>query len=117
MPWVLAAKGLLGKKSTWITLVVILGVLLAGYTIVSYVATKSENMVLTTQLANANSQLNQVKANNAANIKAVNTRNELINALATQEAPKRAETIKALKANPAWANQPIPADVLASLRE
>ena len=37
-------------------------------------------------------------------------------AIATKEVKERAETIKALEANPDWANQPIPPDVLGSLR-
>lgn len=107
---------LLSRKSTWVTLAVVLGVLLAGFAVMNYVAVKSENMALSSQLEDTKRALRQVRANNRANQKAVVTRNTLLEALAEVETVERVKTIEALKANPDWASQPIPADVLASLR-
>ena len=106
----------LTRKSSWVTILVVLGVLVCGFAITNYVITKSRNLVLTSQLKAEQAVVAQYRANAEANAKAIATRNTLITALATTEVSKRAETIKALKANPAWSEQPIPADVLNSLR-
>lgn len=108
---------LLSRKGTWVTILVALGVIFAGYALVNYVAVKSENMALKTEITQVERQRDQYKANNQANAQAIVTRNALIDALATVETKERVRTIEALKANPNWANQPIPADVLASLRD
>lgn len=117
MPAIAPLLALLGKRSTWITLLVVLGVIVAGYGIMSYVATKSENMSLRTELSQEQAKVKQYAANIKANEKAIATRNELVEALAKVETVERVRTIKALEANPDWAKQPIPADVLASLRD
>lgn len=117
MPPIAAIAALLTKKGTWITIFVTLGVFLAGFAVMNYVAVKSENMVLSTKIEKVEDQLDQVRANAQANAKAIRTRNELIEALTKVEETERAETMQALKANPDWAAQPIPADILASLRD
>jgi len=116
MPAIAPLLALLGKRSTWITLLVALGVIVAGYGIMSYVATKSENMAIKQELVLKDKEIEQYRANAKANVKAIETRNELVDALAKVETVERVKTVKALQANPDWANQPIPADVLASLR-
>jgi ABC-type maltose transport system permease subunit len=108
---------LLGKRSTWITLLVVVGVLLAGFAVMNYVSVKSENMAIKTELSQEQAKVKQYQANIKANEKALTTRNELISALATTETVERVKTVKALEANPDWSKQPIPADVLASLRD
>lgn len=115
MPF-LTILGLLRKRSTWIALLVSVGVILAGFAVVNYVSVKSRNTVLTAELSVTKDQLKQMQANNVANQKAIITRNELVTALAQVETVERVRTVEALKANPNWASQPIPADVLASLR-
>lgn len=117
MPAIAPLLALLGKRSTWITVLVVLGVIVAGYGIMSYVATKSENMAVKAELVIKDRQIAQYTANIKANEKAIATRNELVEALAKVETVERVKTIKALEANPDWAKQPIPADVLASLRD
>lgn len=52
----------------------------------------------------------------AADTSAVASRDKEVTVINTKEAKGRAETVKALEANPDWANQPIPRDVLDSLR-
>jgi hypothetical protein len=111
------AVSLLGKKSTWITLAVIVGVIFAGFAVVNYVATKSENMALKAKVEKVERERDQIAQNYRANATAVKTRNDLIDALSKVETVERVKTIEALKKNPDWAKQPIPADVIASLRE
>lgn len=108
---------LLSKRGTWITIAVAVGVLLAGFAVMNYVAVKSENIAVKTELVQEQAKVKQYAANIKANEKALTTRNELISALATTETVERVKTVKALEANPDWAKQPIPADVLASLRD
>lgn len=110
------AWALLSKRSTWIALAVTLGVLIAGFAITNYVALKSDNMAKQVQLVNAKATIEQYQANAKANQAAIASRNDLLNALSQVETVERVKTIEALKANPNWANQPIPADVLASLQ-
>lgn len=117
MPSIPAILALLSKRSTWITLLVTIGVVLAGFALMNYVATKSENMSLKVELKAEQATVAAYKKNAAANAKAITTRNELIEALAKQEVVERAETVKALEANPAWATQPIPSDILSRLRD
>lgn len=116
MPAIAPLLALLGKRSTWITILVVLGVIIAGYGIMSYVATKSENMAIKNELVLKDKEIEQYRANAKASAAAIKTRNELVDALAKVETVERVKTVKALQANPDWANQPIPADVLASLR-
>lgn len=111
------ALSLLTKRSTWITLLVVLGVVFAGYAVTSYVSARSEVMSLQMELKDERAKVDQYQRNQKANVAAIATRNELIDALAKVETVERVKTIKALEANPAWAKQPIPADVLASLRD
>lgn len=60
-----------------------------------------------------NAELRKIRtADNAAVLVQQNTKK----AIADKEVKDRAETIKALEANPDWANQPVPRDVLDSLR-
>ena len=113
----LASLSALNKRSTWITLLVIIGVVFAGYAITSYVHAKSEAMSLKVELSQSRTRIEQLERNNKANVAAIATRNELVTALAKVETVERVKTVQALKANPAWASQPIPADVLASLRD
>lgn len=118
MPIALASLwGLLSKRSTWITLLIVAGIVFAGFAITSYVHAKSEAMALRTELTQEQAKVKQYAANIKANEKAIATRNELVEALAKVETVERVRTIKALEANPDWAKQPIPADVLASLRD
>lgn len=117
MPTVAGVLALLSKRSTWITILVALGVIIAGFGIMSYGATKSENMAMKTELTLKQREIDQYAANAKASAKAIQTRNELVEALAKVETVERVKTIKALEANPDWAKQPIPADVLASLRD
>lgn len=116
-PFIVPVLSLLSKRSTWITLLVTLGVLLAGFAVMNYVSVKSENMAIKTELVQEQRKVEQYKANAKANAAAIETRNELLTALAEVETVERVKTVEALKANPAWATQPIPADVLASLRD
>lgn len=60
-----------------------------------------------------NANLRKIRA---ADSVAVVIQQDTRKAIATKEVKERAETIKALEANPDWANQPIPPDVLGSLR-
>lgn len=107
---------LLRKRGTWITIAVAIAVVLAGFAVTNYVTTKSENMVLKQQIAKKDETIKQYRANAMANAEALKTRNELVTALGQVEVQERVKTVKALEANPDWANQPIPADVLISLR-
>ena len=115
MPAIAPLLALLGRR-TGITILVVLGVIVAGYGIRSYVSTKSENVALKQELVLKKREIEQYRANAKANVKAIETRNELVNALAKVETVERVKTVKALQANPDWANQPIPADVIVSLR-
>lgn len=107
----------LGNRKTWITLAVIAGVILAGFAVTSYVATKSENMVIKQELVVQQKRNEQLVANIRANQVALKTRNDLVTALGQVETVERVKTVKALEANPDWANQPIPRDILDSLRK
>lgn len=60
-----------------------------------------------------NANLRKIRA---ADSVAVVIQQDTRKAIAIKEAKGRAETIKAIEANPEWANQPVPRDILDSLR-
>lgn len=106
----------LTKRSTWITILVAAAVIFAGFAVTNYVATKSENMAIKVELSQTQKKLDQANANLRANAEALKTRNQLIDALSEVETVERVKTVQALEKHPDWANQPIPRDVLDSLR-
>lgn len=83
----------------------------------SYVSARKDAVDLSRALATTQAELVLVKKEQTALSAAILTRNQLLEAISTEEADERVETIKAIKANPDWANEPIPADVLRSLRK
>ncbi len=112
----IAISALLGRvnwKAVWIGL----AALVSAFLVWSYLDTRQENIDLQQALAAKQAEVVQLKTEARANGAAIATRNELLQSLAAMEVTERAETIKALEANPNWAKQPIPADVLASLRK
>jgi len=114
--WLLTALAPLGKinwKVVWIGL----GALLSAFLIWTYLDTRQANIELQGALAGAQQEIVQLHKEAKADDAAIATRNTLLTSLATMEVEDRAATVKALEANPNWANQPIPADVLASLRK
>jgi len=69
-----------------------------------------------TALRASQEEVKQLTKVRAADTSAVLVQQNTKTAIAAKEVKDRAETIKALEANPDWANQPIPRDVLDSLR-
>ena len=104
-------------RTAIIAFLVVIGLFLAGSMVYKYVEATSEVMVLEDKLEKREETIAKYVANQKANAAAIETRNTLIEALAQTETVNRVETVKALEANPDWASQPIPADVLASLRD
>jgi len=89
----------------------------AGLLYADYASTRKHAVELSEALRVSNERIANLEKSQKASEQAILTRNELLDAISSEETVERAETIKAIKANPEWADQPIPADVLRSLRK
>lgn len=106
----------LGEPGSWKAILVACALAAVAYGTFGYIGARRE----VARLSEANIELSEankkLSAAAIANAKAIKSRNEIIDVIANKEAVGRDETIKAIQNNPDWANQPIPADVLDSLR-
>ena len=105
------------KPGTWKAILVACALAAVAYGTYGYVGARKEAEALRGALAATQEQVRELNKAAEVNSKAIGTRNELLEELKTMEADERAETVKALEANPNWASEPIPADVLARLRK
>lgn len=72
---------------------------------------------LTKALSASEAEVEQLRNIREADAVATQARTDEGKVIQTKEAKGHAETVKALEANPSWANAPIPDDVLDSLRK
>lgn len=106
----------LGLTGTLITLSLLASGLLVGYSMWSAGRTQKALATSEKALKQVTDDRDQLRANSDANYKASKAVTAARVDITNKEAIGRAETEQALQNNLDWANQPVPADVLASLR-
>lgn len=99
-----------------IALVVASGLIWGVFTRNALVQARKDVTALSEALSASEAENGTLRKLRTADSVSVVVQQDTRKAIATKEAKGRAETIKAIEANPEWANQPVPRDILDSLR-
>lgn len=112
-------SGILGvPRGAWLAIIALVGGVALWVTILTGQVSEGRSQIkaLSTALSASEAEVEQLRNIRAADTVAANVYEKELAAIKAKEAITNAKLEKALKANPQWANQPVPRDVAGSLQ-